>query len=256
MLAPAFFILAAATAQQAGHVSSFVIRHAQCRLCVALQYTWCPKPNGNQTLTDSDGFCTTPEKALSLCPHSLVTAESTCPGDDPLWKQSCTLCTLDSYVWCPKYPDNDHLTEYDGYCSYESCMGTDGTAGKLPQKQNMMDDSIDRIVSVGGCKEINMQDEITLAIALFSTLLWLASTCGCCCLLGGGVFLFFRNLRNRRNSYRRATPWIPPAANQGLPRGGPPRIALATPVPAVPAPTGAAAAQPAIAVPNQNQVHL
>ncbi len=199
---------AARTDRSGDAFQAFAFRHAQCRLCVQMGAYWCPETDAlNRSLTDSDGACMKPLDAEESC-GKIVASLGGCPTDAPNTKLTCTLCTLDSYVWCPSpeqaeaASDGEDSSENsllsDGHAEYEGVcvpgpMCPSGSPGTKPPTPARL---------VSDCPSDNdTQMAIKMIIALLASLLWLLCCC-CCCLGVGGTVFFICRRAMRRGSFR------------------------------------------------------
>uniref|UniRef100_A0A7S3ZBN7 Uncharacterized protein n=2 Tax=Lotharella globosa TaxID=91324 RepID=A0A7S3ZBN7_9EUKA len=206
---------------------------------------------GNVTLADSDGLCKTPEVAESVCPDTAIKRPASCPGDRASLKQSCTLCTLDAYNWCPsgRYVTTSEA-EYEGTCTAEyTCKYQSVVTIQSHRQPNGMDQhgatKTTPITSSLECQSVQNMTEFTRAVAALSAALWLASLLGCCCLSVGGVVFYIRQARLGRQAWLRSRPYVPPAGVEPAPmqHGHPHSVVAAEPVAAPPGQDGAPAPQ-------------
>jgi len=195
---------------QDGH---FVLRHAQCRLCTEMDYVWCPRASSdkNWTAADTDGACVDP--ADELCPKTGITVSSKCPGDAPRTKQSCTLCTLDSYTWCPDFSGVlTDMNEYEGHCRASGpCPKQVDPPKTWPHDHHHWNHHHDKhrhkflengIQDTGLCKLDDSRTLTMMAVGLASAGLWIA-TVGTIlfCLLGSLVAVCaWRMLTSKRTT--------------------------------------------------------
>eukprot|EP00470_Lotharella_oceanica_P015180 CAMPEP_0170179314 /NCGR_PEP_ID=MMETSP0040_2-20121228/17251_1 /TAXON_ID=641309 /ORGANISM="Lotharella oceanica, Strain CCMP622" /LENGTH=244 /DNA_ID=CAMNT_0010423325 /DNA_START=151 /DNA_END=885 /DNA_ORIENTATION=- len=202
---------------------------------------------GNATLTDSDGLCKTPEVAESVCPNISIKIQDSCPGDRPSLKQSCTLCTLDGYNWCPSgHYASTSEAEYEGTCTseytckYQSLFTLQSHRGHGIEQHDSSAKRRSPIYSAQECQLAQNMSEFARAIAALSAALWLASLLGCCCLSVGGVFFYIRQARFGRQAWLRSRPYVPPAGVEPAPmqHGHPHSVVAAEPVAAPPGHSG------------------
>eukprot|EP00466_Bigelowiella_natans_P006732 jgi/Bigna1/129856/aug1.10_g4564 len=182
----------------------FIFRHAQCRLCTEMGNIWCPTApvlrGGNRT--DSDGICVDPQR--NLCPNSGLTDSEQCPGDEPATKASCTLCTLDSFTWCPDLAGAPmEINEYEGRCVASGPCGQQVTKPRTDLEHD--DDNHwhhhdhgyrhhhhherfleNGIKDVGFCK-LDDTSGIAMAVGAASVGLWLGTFAMCLLCLAGSV---------------------------------------------------------------------
>eukprot|EP00471_Norrisiella_sphaerica_P002586 CAMPEP_0184486734 /NCGR_PEP_ID=MMETSP0113_2-20130426/8435_1 /TAXON_ID=91329 /ORGANISM="Norrisiella sphaerica, Strain BC52" /LENGTH=306 /DNA_ID=CAMNT_0026868749 /DNA_START=355 /DNA_END=1275 /DNA_ORIENTATION=- len=160
--------------------------------------------------------------------------ESQCPGDRPESKSSCTLCTLDGYVWCPRpnIEPGQPGAGYEGSCQLAGvCQGlqllasshTEGRGSEHHHHDHhgMMHEDEDRriargIHSVEECQDLETGFSRSI-VEFFRGLIWMSMLFIMMCVLGFFVLLFLRNLQRGRRAWWRAAPYVPPHARQSAP---------------------------------------
>ena len=208
-------------------LSSFYLRHAQCRACVQSNLPllanaasaqpdyqpvaimkWCsnvqPKLSCEQSpsadspfpLQDWEGYCV---PASASCPTSTVDlnilSPTTCNADEPATKQSCPLCVADGFTWQTSRRAIKTGDNYDGSCVDQSAAPSDVV---------VQDGDWHRVVStLDSCPSVAYSDrqarhfyKMTGGFSLFFTF---AAAC-CCAMMLRRCCIARRNARLARLS--------------------------------------------------------
>ena len=196
---------------------SFYLRHAQCGACVqsneALLRTlenvpaslpqlasyqpaaimkFCtlatPKLTAEKSpyvsgapLADWEGVCVPAE---AQCPSATVDmnilSPTTCAADEPVTKQSCTLCVLDGYQWQTGQRAFDNADNYAGQC-------VDSSAALVPGKRYQsisvteLDSCPSAVASMETARQFNaMATSFGMFVAVMGLLLFCSCVRACC----------------------------------------------------------------------------